>query len=76
MEKESYSMRWRGAWLLIDSMAGPWQAFESNYQREFGFTLTGRGIHVDDVRVRATGKGQAAPRPKVGPSSYLIACMM
>jgi 5-oxoprolinase (ATP-hydrolysing) len=43
----------------------PTKAFEANYFREFGFTLTGRSIHVDDVRVRATGKGHAATRPRV-----------
>lgn len=41
------------------------QAFEENYRREFGFTLVGRAIHVDDLRVRCTGKGKAAPRPTV-----------
>jgi N-methylhydantoinase A/oxoprolinase/acetone carboxylase beta subunit len=32
------------------------QAFEEAYKREFGFTLEGRQLIVDDVRVRATGK--------------------
>ena len=32
------------------------QAFEDTYKREFGFVLEGRGIAVDDVRVRAKGK--------------------
>lgn len=29
--------------------------FAANYQREFGFTLTGRDLIVDDIRVRASG---------------------
>jgi len=40
-------------------------AFEANYQREFGFKLTGRNVLVDDVRVRATGHSQSGARPKV-----------
>lgn len=32
-------------------------AFEASYRREFGFVL-GRGIWVDDVRVRATGRSR------------------
>ena len=40
-------------------------AFEANYEREFGFKLTGRNVLVDDVRVRATGRSQAGARPKV-----------
>ena len=30
------------------------QIFETNYRREFGFTLSQRGVLVDDIRVRAT----------------------
>ncbi len=40
-------------------------AFELNYEREFGFTLTGRDILVDDVRIRATGQSQSKARPRV-----------
>lgn len=32
-------------------------AFEAAYVREFGFRLSGRAIHVDDVRVRAMARG-------------------
>lgn len=32
-------------------------AFEATYRREFGFVL-GRGVWVDDVRVRATGRSR------------------
>ncbi|CAL8463366.1 g2900 [Coccomyxa elongata] len=39
------------------------EAFESAYKREFGFILEGRGIRVDDVRVRATGKAVPLPKP-------------
>eukprot|EP00884_Botryococcus_braunii_P001197 jgi/Botrbrau1/11078/Bobra.0302s0020.1 len=38
-------------------------AFEEAYKREFGFTLEGRDLVVDDVRVRATGKAAALPAP-------------
>ncbi|KAM6226095.1 LOW QUALITY PROTEIN: 5-oxoprolinase, partial [Porphyrio hochstetteri] len=31
-------------------------AFTSRYQREFGFTIAGRAVLVDDVRVRGTGR--------------------
>lgn len=31
--------------------------FEAQYMREFGFTIPGRPLVVDDVRVRATGRG-------------------
>ena len=40
-------------------------AFEANYRREFGFSLQGRAVHVDDIRVRATGKCHPAARPQV-----------
>ncbi|KAM3577612.1 hypothetical protein VYU27_000488 [Nannochloropsis oceanica] len=40
-------------------------AFEANYQREFGFKLTGRDIMVDDVRIRATGHSQSGARQKI-----------
>jgi 5-oxoprolinase (ATP-hydrolysing) len=40
-------------------------AFESNYQREFGFKLEGRDVLVDDVRVRVTGRGQSEARFRV-----------
>ncbi|BBO90319.1 hydantoinase B/oxoprolinase family protein [Desulfosarcina ovata] len=38
-------------------------AFKATYRREFGFDLTDRDIHVDDLRVRA--QGQAAGLRKV-----------
>ena len=31
-------------------------AFVAQYKREFGFTLTGRRIFIDDIRVRGVGK--------------------
>lgn len=31
-------------------------AFVEQYKKEFGFTLTGRKIFIDDIRVRGTGK--------------------
>ena len=42
------------------------EAFESLYQREFGFTLKGRDILIDDYRVRAVVPGEnleATPDP-------------
>ncbi|XP_062501085.1 5-oxoprolinase-like isoform X1 [Corticium candelabrum] len=33
-------------------------SFISRYKREFGFTLSGRRVFVDDIRVRATGHSQ------------------
>ncbi len=33
-------------------------SFVSRYKQEFGFTLTGRPIIVDDIRVRGVGKSQ------------------
>lgn len=61
----------------------PAAAFEEQYQREFGFTLSGRDIVVDDVRVRATGQAQqlpegdnigqnpgALPEPAANPTAY------
>lgn len=44
-------------------------AFEANYRREFGFSLQGRAVHVDDLRVRATGKCHPAARPQVPAAS-------
>ena len=38
-------------------------AFKATYRREFGFDLTDRDIHVDDLRVRV--QGRAAGRRKV-----------
>lgn len=37
-------------------------AFEAAYVREFGFTLRGRAIHVDDVRVRAMARGASVTK--------------
>ncbi|KAJ1536905.1 hypothetical protein HK096_006595 [Nowakowskiella sp. JEL0078] len=34
--------------------------FVAQYQQEFGFTLQGRSLIVDDIRVRATGRSDAA----------------
>lgn len=42
-------------------------AFEDAYRREFGFTLAGRGVAVDDVRVRAVGAGARPPDPPPAP---------
>ena len=36
------------------------EAFVATYSREFGFTLQGRSIVVDDVRVRSTGSSTSA----------------
>ncbi|KAK9815723.1 hypothetical protein WJX72_008572 [[Myrmecia] bisecta] len=44
-----------------DGHAGYAKAFEESYQREYGFTLDGRNIQVDDLRVRATGRGVPLP---------------
>jgi len=32
------------------------EVFFEQYKREFGFVLTGRKIHIDDIRVRGIGK--------------------
>ncbi|KAL7564022.1 hypothetical protein ACA910_006934 [Epithemia clementina (nom. ined.)] len=39
------------------------QDFEAVYQREYGFTLKGRDIWVDDYRVRAVVPGPIPPEP-------------
>ena len=38
-------------------------AFEDAYRREFGFTLSDRGVAVDDARVRSVGAGSRPPDP-------------
>ena len=40
-------------------------SFQSHYQAEFGFTLSGRGVVVDDVRVRGIGKSEITLDSKV-----------
>jgi len=55
-------------------------AFVEQYKREFGFTLLGRKIFVDDIRVRGTGKtshrpptahgGPRSPKPFLTTSAY------
>lgn len=44
------------------------KAFEALYQREFGFTLQGRNIVIDDYRVRALVPGETLETPKTPPS--------
>ncbi|XP_065827960.1 5-oxoprolinase-like isoform X2 [Oscarella lobularis] len=38
-------------------------SFTNRYWQEFGFVLTGRSVHVDDIRVRATGRCHIAKSP-------------
>ncbi|XP_005089828.1 5-oxoprolinase [Aplysia californica] len=40
-------------------------SFFNRYKTEFGFTLKGRDIYVDDVRVRGVGKSQAASAKEI-----------
>lgn len=40
-------------------------AFEAQYMREFGFTLPGRKVLVDDIRVRGTGLAKGLERLKL-----------
>ena len=35
-------------------------SFQEQYQREFGFTIHGRPIQIDDIRVRGIGKSKAS----------------
>lgn len=45
--------------LMTSKPADSWDvesAFVATYRHEFGFVLSGRDIHVDDVRVRAVGR--------------------
>jgi len=44
------------------------ESFEALYQREFGFTLTGRDILIDDYRVRAVVPGETPALPDTPPS--------
>lgn len=52
------------AWLpysVPDTITAQYKsAFVSNYQREFGFELSGRRVLVDDIRVRAVGRTATA----------------
>lgn len=45
------------------------QAFKAAYLREFGFELSGRAIVIDDLRVRATGKGSKLKSFPLPPST-------
>eukprot|EP01065_Artemidia_motanka_P049728 TRINITY_DN8323_c0_g2_i2.p1 TRINITY_DN8323_c0_g2~~TRINITY_DN8323_c0_g2_i2.p1 ORF type:complete len:962 (+),score=331.04 TRINITY_DN8323_c0_g2_i2:979-3864(+) len=53
--------------LMVKSDGGFLRSFLKRYKREFGFTLDGRAVWVDDARVRATGSDQTAARPTVRP---------
>ncbi|XP_077982211.1 5-oxoprolinase-like isoform X2 [Glandiceps talaboti] len=44
------------------------KAFTDRYKREFGFTISGRSILVDDIRVRGTGKTYLDTNEEVKPS--------
>ncbi|BBO83830.1 5-oxoprolinase [Desulfosarcina ovata subsp. sediminis] len=61
------NMRYHGtdtALMIPEPADGDFEAaFKATYRREFGFDLTDRDIHVDDLRVRA--QGQAAGLRKV-----------
>jgi len=39
--------------------------FKEQYRREFGFLLVGRRLIVEDVRVRAVGKGHQVQQPEI-----------
>eukprot|EP01061_Rhynchopus_euleeides_P019473 TRINITY_DN31991_c0_g1_i1.p1 TRINITY_DN31991_c0_g1~~TRINITY_DN31991_c0_g1_i1.p1 ORF type:complete len:1259 (+),score=475.10 TRINITY_DN31991_c0_g1_i1:98-3874(+) len=41
------------------------QAFEENYHREYGFIFQDRGLILDDIRVRGTGKGIPLGKHKI-----------
>lgn len=61
MHEVRHSLLQSAAWLTFADVICPvvcmcMQAFESAYQREFGFVLEERKIIVDDVRIRATGR--------------------
>ncbi|XP_033115374.1 5-oxoprolinase-like [Anneissia japonica] len=45
------------------------KAFTDRYQREFGFTIPGREIIIDDIRVRGIGKTLAQDNTHLTPSS-------
>ena len=55
---------------LVDTSAAL-AAFEGAYRREFGFTLAGRGVAVDDVRLRSVGHGARPPDPAPLPAGPL-----
>ncbi|XP_071274326.1 5-oxoprolinase [Agelaius tricolor] len=42
-------------------------AFTERYQQEFGFTIPGRAVLVDDLRVRGTGSTDPVPEPPLAP---------
>ncbi|KAL2919038.1 hypothetical protein HK105_201308 [Polyrhizophydium stewartii] len=71
IETEIYlNLRYQGtdsAMMIIKpGSADDWDfasAFVSQYQQEFGFTLPGRAILVDDIRVRGIGKSAATGSP-------------
>ncbi|VFQ46634.1 hydantoinase b/oxoprolinase [Desulfoluna butyratoxydans] len=73
------NLRYRGtdtALMVTRPERGDYVAsFLERYSREFGFTLKGRKIVVDDLRVRARGKVRGARRqpmaPAKGPASPL-----
>ena len=45
------------------------KAFQSMYQREFGFELTGRDILVDDLRVRSIGRASQLKSFPIAPAN-------
>ncbi|KAK9799317.1 hypothetical protein WJX73_000073 [Symbiochloris irregularis] len=48
---------------LCPENGNPAKEFEDAYKREYGFVLEDRSIQVDDVRIRATGRGVPLPDP-------------
>eukprot|EP00538_Stauroneis_constricta_P012873 CAMPEP_0119550994 /NCGR_PEP_ID=MMETSP1352-20130426/4403_1 /TAXON_ID=265584 /ORGANISM="Stauroneis constricta, Strain CCMP1120" /LENGTH=1270 /DNA_ID=CAMNT_0007596997 /DNA_START=435 /DNA_END=4247 /DNA_ORIENTATION=+ len=66
------NMRYEGtdnAIMIPESPDMPFdKAFEAQYQREFGFTLQGRDLLIDDYRVRAIVLGQELDNPPQPPS--------
>jgi len=56
-----FSMRYDGSntalMVSADAMKDPLAAFIGAHHQEFGFTPTNRAVLVDELRVRATGKG-------------------
>jgi len=62
------NLRYDGTDTAIMIMESPTSTFEKSfeavYQREFGFTLRGRDVRIDDYRVRALVPGPTPPVPK------------
>ncbi|XP_053788951.1 LOW QUALITY PROTEIN: 5-oxoprolinase, partial [Vidua chalybeata] len=45
-------------------------AFTARYRQEFGFTIPGRAVLVDDLRVRGTGSTEPVPETPLGPRGH------